>query len=253
MARFWIIIFALPLLVVLIYYSLRPSSTHLSIFNSPTPPTPTIIPPKTLYHNSQTLNYNLIKIVPIHKLKFISNLTTKLISSELMRINKCSAGVNGGFYTPAGESLGLLVINGRLVSPGITSSLLNGFLNFSDPPVISHSPPIDPDNALQNGPLLFLEGQPQLLNIKNDEPTRRIIALITEENQLDFIAIYDQKSNYSGPLLTDLPQILSLLGDQEKLNIKSALNLDGGSASAFYNDDIRLQELTTVGTFICIN
>lgn len=251
MARFWTVALLTILFVAtFVIFTKSPAAPPL---NQPVPstPAPTSLPQPLIKFNSQTYNYNLIRIHDPDSLKLIDNHKNKLITSELMRLHNCTAGVNGGFYAPAGESLGLLIIGGATIYPAIKSPLLNGFLDLSDPPAISTSLPSSSKNVLQNGPLLFIDKLPQLLKINNDEPARRIVSFITTDNLLIFAAIYDPQSPFSGPFLSDLPQILELIGVKEKLNIVNSLNLDGGSASAFYNDTIRLQELKSVGTFIC--
>ena len=48
-----------------------------------------------------------------------------------------------------------------------------------------------------------------------------------------------------------MPGILAKLGQLEQLEILSAINLDGGGASAFYDGKTFLEESDPVGTVLC--
>lgn len=91
------------------------------------------------------------------------------------------------------------------------------------------------------------------MSVKNDKQARRVVAGVTGENKLIFLVFYDNNQYYSGPYLNDLPDLVDKTGKSLDLNIADAINLDGGSASAFISDDIKLTELTPVGSFFCIS
>jgi len=79
-----------------------------------------------------------------------------------------------------------------------------------------------------------------------------VISAVTGDNKLIFMVIYDPKSVFLGPELVDLPQIVSLVSAENDLNIADAINLDGGSASAFKSRDFSLSEISPVGSFFCL-
>ncbi len=90
------------------------------------------------------------------------------------------------------------------------------------------------------------------LVIQHDEPARRTIAAKTRDNTYVFLTVYDENSVFGGPLLSDLPSAVEEISNREEFRIADAINLDGGSASAFYNGDANLSELTSVGSIFCI-
>jgi uncharacterized protein YigE (DUF2233 family) len=171
-----------------------------------------------------------------------------------MSENNCVSAVNGGFYDKQNRPLGYFQSNGKTFTPKIDSDLLNGFLweNASGSAVISRElPNTTVIFALQTGPMLMFDEKTLLLSINNDSRARRMVAGKNMYNQLVFFTVYNGDSVYDGPLLTDLPSVIQAIGTKENLNIAEAINLDGGSASAFYSGDTRLSELTPVGSLVC--
>ena len=74
----------------------------------------------------------------------------------------------------------------------------------------------------------------------------------TMDNELLFLTVYSGDSVFDGPLLADLPLVIEKISDEEKLDIAEAINLDGGSASSFYQGETTISELTPVGSLFCI-
>ena len=66
------------------------------------------------------------------------------------------------------------------------------------------------------------------------------------------MALYFPDQEYSGPLLARVPYILEKIAKKEQITIPDAINLDGGSASAFLSPDTHLTELNPVGGYFCI-
>ena len=94
------------------------------------------------------------------------------------------------------------------------------------------------------------------MSIKDDKAARRIVIGKTQANEIYLLAITDEANVNSGPQLADLPTIFHELNQNPILNLKSKflnlINLDGGSASAFYAENgATLTELTSVGSFLC--
>lgn len=221
-----------------------------------TVPTPTILPKshKTIMVGNETMGYDTIVAQP-SQVSLISNFSEKKTSSELIVDNSCKAGINGGFYDTAYRPLGLFITDFQAVGRAINSTLFNGYIGIgANNDAFIGDELLDVGNriALQTGPLLITNGQPRTLAIKNDEHARRMIAAITSSGELALISLYQPESVFDGPLLTDVPQFVAALAKQEALNITNAINLDGGSASAFYGDSLTLSELTSVGSFFCI-
>lgn len=194
-------------------------------------------------------------IIQPKDVELYSNLKEQKLSEEIKVNKNCSVLVNGGFYSEEKTHLGLFVSNFETISKPIKSALLNGFLLInSDNKVIisSKSPNITPRFGLQSGPLFMREGLPLPLAIKNDEPSRRIVAGITADDQLIFLAFYRDQADLQGPLLGQLPEIINLFEKQTGIEITNAINLDGGSHSLFISNYDLLRESAIVGSYFCV-
>ncbi len=172
-----------------------------------------------------------------------------------MTENHCTSIINGGYYDRQNKPLGLFQVGSTIYSQQIKSDLVNGFIwtHASVSAAISIELPHLPFLfALQTGPILIREGKQLSLTINNDTPARRMVAAINMDKHIIFLTLYNGDSVYEGPLLADLPNIVSKISSKENLGITDAINLDGGSASAFYNADTHISELTPVGSIFCI-
>jgi len=149
--------------------------------------------------------------------------------------------------------LGLFVTDYQTLYPAITSSLFNGFLSLDDSPHITVNKPSGVRLAVQSGPLLFLDQSPLKLNINQDEPRRRSVSFIDTSQQLYFMIIIKPDTSYSGPLLVDLPSVLQTIAVEENITINSAINLDGGTASAFFRSSTYLKEFAVIGSVFCLH
>ena len=119
-------------------------------------------------------------------------------------------------------------------------------------PRITREVPEDPlVNAVQTGPVVFENGAVTKLSFVRDSASRRVIAAVSGENELIFMVFYTQDSAFSGPLLAELPEGVAKLNVEENLGIADAINLDGGSASAFAIPGFSLTEASPVGSFFC--
>lgn len=181
-------------------------------------------------------------------LTLVPNFDEKKTASQIMEENGCSYGANGGFYTTDYKPIGLFRTQNSQLSQATINTTMNGFFskNSDSELTISRSAPADYVLfTLQSGPYMT---STSLLSIKNDSYNRRTLVARTQGNTWYFIAIIEKDNSFSGPKLSDVPKILGKL----PLHIVEALNLDGGSASALYNDKgIRFGELTPIGSFFC--
>lgn len=186
----------------------------------------------------------------LKRLQLFSNLEQKLGSAELIKINSCSFLVNAGFYDEQNQHLGWFQVNGRELSRRRESRLFDGFLSIvAGRAAIDFSPAPAADYGVQSGPVLVHQGQPLKLKLKDDQLRRRIVAAINSDDQLIFMVILSPQSDYAGPLLTDLPEVVLAINP----NIVSAINLDGGSASAFIDPELSLKEYQRLGGYFCYN
>lgn len=182
------------------------------------------------------------------------NFTKKLSALEIKGNNNCSAVFNANFYDKESKPLGLFVANGEIIGRQIASRTFNGFFyettggNF----VISSLLPQNYGKiALQSGPLLLENHTPYSLKIQNDVPARRVF-VFTNGKTAGFGVVFEENALLSGPLLGELPVAVNEISKKEKLAINDAINLDGGSASAFITRDANLSELTPIGGAFCI-
>lgn len=243
-------ILLLGLLVLVAFWIFaKPNSTQQPMTLTPTPSTTQT---QTVTVNGETMGYAYIVSKP-QQVSLIPNFTQKKTSSELMEEYSCVAGINGGFYDTNDQPLGLFISHGTTLRDTVTNALINGFVGVDgNTAFISHEAPINADFALQTGPRLITSGTPHRLQLASDEHARRMIVALTTDNILVFIALYQPDSVFDGPLLADVPLYLSTINQKELLNITDAINLDGGSASSFYNTDIALGELTSIGSLFCV-
>jgi uncharacterized protein YigE (DUF2233 family) len=147
--------------------------------------------------------------------------------AEIAPRNHCVAVVNGGYFDTAFLPVGLLVSGGRTIAPLRKARLLSGVLAVTKGKVQllragEFSAKSKPTEALQCGPFLIDRGQP----VPGLEATRSA--------RRTFIAVGSDGRSAIGycsiATLAQLAQILSL----PDFKITRALNLDGGSSSAFW-------------------
>ena len=203
--------------------------------------------------NAATYYYAYTLIEPIKNLHFYSNLKDQLSSEELISKRNCKVLVNGGFYSEDFKPLGWLVSNGKELSKPISSLLFNGYLSISNKKaLITSYVPENVSSGLQTGPLLIQNNQPLPLKIRNDQPRRRLAAVLTINKKLLFIAITSKDSLFQGPLLRETPIILKAISSKIEIPFTHAINLDGGSASTFYTSKVHLKEFSPIGSFFCL-
>lgn len=254
-----ITLLCLLLLLFSLYYLISHHSFSLDLLEinppSPTASLPTPSPATQIIdYQQQSFSYHHYQIQDPSKLQLISNYSKRLSSTALIKQHTCHFLVNGGFYTPDHQPLGLFITSGQTLNPSQTNQLLNGFLSSTSSVLsLTTSPPSSPvDFALQSGPLLLFQGRPTSLSLARDEPRRRLVAALDNQNQLHFLVFYSPDQLFGGPYLKDLGGLLVAVSSQDQLNLKSALNLDGGSASTYFlHNNLFLQEFEPIGSFFC--
>ena len=150
--------------------------------------------------------------------------------SEAMRRENCLAGVNGGYFDPEYNPIGLLIVDGKTVAPFQRARLLSGVLTASGSKVqllrvgeFSREQKLNA--AVECGPMIVDLGN-RVHGLEATRLARRTFAAVTTG---DRVAL----GFCSNVTLADLSKILTtqLAAD---LKIQRALNLDGGSSSAFW-------------------
>lgn len=195
------------------------------------------------------------KISRPEKLVLLPNFEKKLPSTQLFRENNCRFLINGGFYDQQDQPLGWFFTQKSLFKKEIKSALLNGFF-FQDKQgkiIIDDVGPQGPVVwGLQTGPLLIFQNQPVRFRLARDEQARRMVVALNQKDELIFLVITNSDSLAIGPPLTDLPAVVKKIGEELKEEFKTAVNLDGGTASAFINQAKKIKEYTWIGSFFCL-
>src|SRR5436190_18083231 len=150
---------------------------------------------------------------------------------EMMRHEKCLAGVNGGYFNENFAPLGLRIANGQMIAPLQRARLITGVLVASPRGVQivrsrEFSRRLGVTTAIQCGPFLVDRGQP-ISGLNDSHLARRTFAATTGGSRA-LIGVC------SGVSLAELARILATTSLAEDLKIERALNLDGGSSSAFW-------------------
>jgi Phosphodiester glycosidase len=151
--------------------------------------------------------------------------------AEVMKHEKCLAGVNGGYFDEKFAPIGLRMANGQMIAPLQRARLITGVLlassrgvqivrsrEFSRRAVVTA--------AIQCGPFLVDRGQP-IAGLNDSRPARRTFAATTNSSR----ALVGVCSDISLAELSKVLVTTSLAGD---LRIERALNLDGGSSTGFW-------------------
>jgi hypothetical protein len=164
----------------------------------------------------------------------------------------CLAGVNGGYFDPNFAPLGLRIVDGKMVKPLIRARLMTGVLCSSTGTtqilrVAEYSRHRNAYSALQCGPLLVDAGRP-VKGLDATRSARRTFAVIGSVR-----AALGVCSNVS---LAQLAQILAVTHLADDSRVQRALNLDGGSSSAFWfkrnGDAFSISEVKSVRDFVGI-
>jgi len=240
------------------------TSISVGLFNFLTPPStlqdPTSQPTNqsslnSTTFNAQTYNYHYFIVDQPQNLTLHSNLDQKQDSTQLVKDFQCQSLINGNFYDDSDNHLGWLYNYPNQISPTRTNDLFNGYL-YLDSSNQLHLDTSNPNHqviwGIQSGPILISNNYPRKLTLNTDQSRRRSLAAITDQNQLILLMITDNSSQLLGPSLTQLPNILTQIATEQNWQLTNAINLDGGSASAFYHQDTHINEINPIGSFFCL-
>jgi len=190
-----------------------------------------------LWKNKQTGFSTTIFLLRVN-LDFFSLrvLYNKLLTTakEIAASEGAAAAINASFFDPNGRPLGLIVQNRKIVQPLPRLSMKNSgifCLKYARPQILHRNAFASEGvvEAIQSFPRLINHGQP-IKDIKNDsEITRRSGVAVDYRGRLIF---YITDTQLSGISFSELQNFLMM----PELNVKSALNLDGGRSSQLYID-----------------
>jgi exopolysaccharide biosynthesis protein len=173
--------------------------------------------------------------------------------SAIARREKAAAGVNGGYFDPEDKPVGLVIADGQLIAPLRKARLLSGILFVSDGRIqllrgAEYSSKRKATAALQCGPFLVDHSTP----VAGLNDTRSARRTFIAQNGSDRFAI----GSCSDATLAELANILTTTILAPDFKIQRALNLDGGSSSAFWiateHGPVSISELKTVRNFVIV-
>jgi uncharacterized protein YigE (DUF2233 family) len=186
-------------------------------------------------------------------LRVIDNPSGEDNLAGVMRRENYLAGVNGGYFDPENKPVGLLISDGKVIAPLRKARLLSGVMIVSNDRmqllrVAEYSSKRKATAALQCGPFLVDRGQP-VPGLNDTRSARRtfIVAGGSDRAAIGFC---------SGVTLAQLARILATPEVAPELKGQRALNLDGGSSSAFWfageRDPFSISEQKTVRNFVAV-
>ena len=151
--------------------------------------------------------------------------------AAVMKREKYVCGVNGGYFDTEFKPIGLRVADGTIFSPLRRARLVTGILLQSDRGfdvvrVSEFSRMKKPSAAIQSGPFLVEENK-RIRGLNDSQLARRTFAGIGA-NDRAFLGICSDVS------LAELANILATVPIAADSKTRRAMNLDGGSSSAFW-------------------
>ena len=186
-------------------------------------------------------------------LRVIDDADSRPSLAETMQRANAIAGVNGGYFEADYTPLGLLISDGRMVAPLRKARLLSGVVSAAPgrvqvQRVAEYSPKPTPTTARQCGPFLVDRGVP-VPGLNATRAARRTFIATAGANT---VAI-----GYSSHLtLAQIGAVLATAGLIPEAKVQRALNLDGGSSSAFWfagdGAPFSISEQKTVRDFIAV-
>jgi exopolysaccharide biosynthesis protein len=163
-------------------------------------------------------------------LRVIDNPDGQSLGAVMTR-EKCACGVNGGYFDTEFKPIGLRVADGSTFSPIRRARLITGILLQSDRGIdivrvgeFSRTKKIIA--AVQSGPFLVEENK-RIRGLNDSQLARRTFAG-TATNDRVFLGVCSDVS------LAELANILATAPIVADSKIRRAMNLDGGSSSAFW-------------------
>src|SRR5213592_3730697 len=163
-------------------------------------------------------------------LRIIDNPEGERLAS-MMKREKYVCGVNGGYFDEQFKPLGLRIVNSQILAPLKRARLITGVLLASPRGVQivrarEFSRPQKIAAAIQCGPFLVDVSQ-RVRGLNNSHRARRTFAATATHDR----ALLGVSSEVS---LADLATILATTRIAGDSRIERAMNLDGGSSSAFW-------------------
>jgi uncharacterized protein YigE (DUF2233 family) len=174
--------------------------------------------------------------------------------ATVMSTESFLAGVNGGYFDPDYQPVGLLISNGHRLAPFGKARLLSGVLSVANgrvrlQRVAEFSMKGKISEAVQCGPFLVDHARP-VAGLDDSRSARRTFVALGSANAIAL--------GYCSSLsLAQLASVLTTGKITDDFKIDRALNLDGGSSSAFWFRDrttpFSISEQKTVRDFVAVS
>lgn len=168
----------------------------------------------------------------IAALRVIDNADGNDELGRAMQRENCVAGVNGGYFDPGFAPIGLRVIDGAVTSPLLRARLLTGVLSASRERGIDivrigeFSRKRKLDAAVECGPFV-VDLAMRVRGLNDTRSARRTFAAVTRDGKVA-VGFCDYVT------LAQLGDILASAQVAGEFRVWRAMNLDGGSSSAFW-------------------
>jgi hypothetical protein len=163
-------------------------------------------------------------------LRLIDNRDGQTLAGTMER-EKCACGVNGGYFDEEFAPIGLRIVNEQTIVPLRRARLITGVLLASPRGMqivrareFSGSQKIAA--AIQCGPFL-VDASQRVRGLNDSQQARRTFAAIAR-NERALLGVCSEVS------LAELANILAATPIAAESKIERAINLDGGSSSAFW-------------------
>lgn len=138
------------------------------------------------------------------------------------------AGINGGYFTPENQPLGLMILKGKKTASFSYSKLLSGLVIINKAGKLSFRKQRQGYHqayyALQAGPFLIKNGKQ--VTLKKGPASRRTVIALSQDNDLLLLSVNKSSLLTLSHLLENFPKAFLVK------QIKTALNLDGGSSTS---------------------
>jgi exopolysaccharide biosynthesis protein len=149
----------------------------------------------------------------------------------MMKREKFVCGVNGGYFDTQFKPIGLRIAEGTSLSPLRRARLITGILVQSDRGIdVIRASEFGGTKkliaAVQSGPFL-VEGNKRIRGLNDSQVARRTFAGIVT-NDRGLVGVCSDVS------LAELANVLTMVPIVADSKIRRAMNLDGGSSSAFW-------------------
>lgn len=186
-------------------------------------------------------------------LRVIDNSAGEEDLAAVMRRIHGWAGVNGGYFDPQNAPVGLLISDGKLIAPFRKARLLSGVLVTTKGRVElmranEYSSRKTATAALQCGPFL-MDGGTAVAALNNTKPAQRTFVVTSGSERVGL--------GFCSPVtLAQIGEILATPRLTPDFKVQRALNLDGGSSSAFWfagkPSVFSISEQKTVRDFVAV-